>query len=90
LKKGDRTGIANLTVSVPGNEVTGTLSDPLGQIWQFQNGQVATNQLTFDVTVCEHGGTKNIHFVGQVEDDSITLHNESSGRPGQNHDFLQD
>ena len=83
LKKGDTTGTANLMVSVSGNEVTGTLSDPSGQIWQLQNGKFEANQLTFDVTAREHGGTKNIHFFGQVEGDSITLHNESNGRPGQ-------
>src|SRR5215469_11226292 len=83
LKKGDRIGTATLTVGVSGNEVTGTLSDPSGQIWQLQNGKCEANQLTFDVTAREHGGTKNIHFFGQVEGDSITLHNESNGRPGQ-------
>ena len=83
LNKGDRTGIANLTVSVSGSEVRGTLRDPSGQLWQMQNGKFEANQLTFDVTAREHGGTKNIHFVGQVEVDSITLHNESNGRPGQ-------
>jgi len=82
LKNGDRTGTANLTVSVSGSEVIGTLRDPSGQIWQLQNGKFEANQLTFDVTAREHSGTKNIHFAGQVEVDSITLHNESSGRPG--------
>jgi len=62
LKKGGRTGAASLTVRVSGNEVTGTLSDPSGQIWQLQNGKFEANQLTFDVTAREHGGAKNIHF----------------------------
>ena len=83
LKKGDKTGAANLTVSVSGNEATGTLSDPSGQIWQLQNGKFEANQLTFDVTARERGGTNNIHFFGQIEGDSITLHNESNSRPGQ-------
>jgi hypothetical protein len=83
LKKGDRTGAATLTVSVSGNEVSGTLSDPSGQIWQLQNGKFEANQLPFDVSAREHGGTKNIHFFGQVEGDSITMHKESNGRPGQ-------
>ena len=83
LKKGDRTGTANLTVSVSGNEVTGTLIDPSGQIWQLQNGKFEGSQLTFDVTAREHGGSKDIQFFGQIEGDSITMRNESNGRPGQ-------
>ena len=83
LKRGDRTRKATLTVSVSGTEVTGTLSDPSGRILQLENGKLESSQLTFDVTGREHGGSKNIHFSGQVEDDSITLHNESNGTPGQ-------
>jgi hypothetical protein len=87
LKKGDRTGTAILTVSVSGREVTGTLSDPSGQIWQLQNGNLEGSRLTFEVTAREHGGSKNIHFFGQVEGDSITMHNESNSRPGQTMSF---
>lgn len=83
LKKGDRTGTANLTVSVSGSGVTGTLSDPSGQIWQIENGKLEADRLTFDITAHEHGGTKNIHFFGSFADDAITLRNESRGRPGQ-------
>lgn len=36
LRRGDRTGAATLTVSVYGAEVTGTLSDPSGQLLQLQ------------------------------------------------------
>lgn len=83
LNRGSRTGTANLTVNVSGAEVTGTLTDPSGQVWQLQNGKFEGSQLTFDVTAREHGGSKNIHFFGQIEGDSITMHNESNGRPGQ-------
>lgn len=83
LNRGSRTGTANLTFNVSGAEVTGTLTDPSGQVWQLQNGKFEGSQLTFDVTAREHGGSKNIHFFGQIEGDSITMHNESNGRPGQ-------
>jgi hypothetical protein len=82
-KKADRTGTASLTVNVSGTEVTGTLSDPSGHIWQLQNGKLEASQLTFDVTARQRGGSKNVHFFGQIERDSITMHNESNGRPGQ-------
>ena len=89
LKKGDRTGTASLTLGVSGTEVTGTLSDPSGQVWEIRNGNLQGNQLTFDVTAREHGGTKNIHFFGQVEKGALTLQNESRGRPGQTMTFYR-
>ena len=87
LKKGDRAGTATLNMSISGSDVTGTLSDPSGQVWQIENGKLEGNQLTFHVTAREHGGTKNIHFFGQVADELITLHNESHGKPGQTMSF---
>jgi hypothetical protein len=83
VKRGGRTGTANLTVSVSGKQITGTLSDPSGQIWQIQNGKLEGSQLTFDVTAGEHGDSKNIHFFGQIEGDSITMQNNSGGRAGR-------
>lgn len=83
LKKGDRTGTSVMDLTVSGTQVTGTLSDPSGQIWQIENGKLEGDQLAFDVTAREHGGTKRIHFFGQVTNDLITLHNESKGKPGQ-------
>jgi hypothetical protein len=50
LKKGDRTGTASLRLGVSGTEVTRTLSDPSGQVWEIRNGNLQGNQLTFDVT----------------------------------------
>ena len=82
LKKGDRTGTSVMDLTVSGTQVTGTLSDPSGQIWQIENGKLEGDQLAFDVTAREHGGTKNIHFFGQVTADAITLHNESNGKQG--------
>ena len=49
LKKGDRTGAAVMDVTLSGAQVTGTLSDPSGQIWQIENGKLEGDQLTFDV-----------------------------------------
>ena len=82
LTRGDRTGVAVLNLKVAGNQVTGTLSDPSGQTLQIKNGEIERAQLTFDVSASEHGGTKNIHFYGQVTADTITLHNESNGKQG--------
>ena len=87
LKKGDRTGTSVMDLTVSGTQVTGTLSDPSGQFWQIENGKLEGDQLTFDVTAREHGGTKKIHFFGQVTNDLITLHNESRGKQGQTMSF---
>ena len=87
LQKGDRTGISVMDVSLSGTRVTGTLSDPSGQIWQIENGKLEGDQLAFDVTAREHLGTKKIHFFGQVGDGLITLHNESRGKRGQTMSF---
>lgn len=87
LKKGDKTGTATLNMTVSGTSVTGTLSDPSGQVWQIENGKLEGNQIAFDVTAREHGGTKSIHFFGEVADGLITLHNESHGKRGQTMSF---
>ena len=87
LRKGDRTGTSVMDLTRSGTQVTGTLSDPSGQIWQIENGKLEGNQLTFDVTAREHGGTKKVHFFGQVADGLITLHNESHGKRGQTMSF---
>jgi hypothetical protein len=76
-----------MDLNVSGQELTGTISDPSGQTLQIKNGKIEGNELTFDVTAREHGGTKNVHFFGQVEGDLITLHNESNGRQGQTMSF---
>ena len=76
-----------MDVTLSGTQVTGTLSDPSGQIWQIENGRLEGNQLTFDVTASEHGGKKKIHFFGEVTTDVITLHNESRGKQGQTMSF---
>ena len=87
LTKGGKTGTANLNMSISGTAVTGTLSDPSGQVWQLENGKLEGSQLTFDVTARERSSTKNINFIGQVADGLITLHNESRGKPGRTMSF---
>jgi len=82
LQRGDATGVAEMTLKVAGNHVTGTLSEPSGQTLQIENGVIESSQLNFDCSAGEHGGTKRIHFFGQVTADVITLHNESNGRQG--------
>ncbi len=83
LERGGNTGTFTMDLKISGNGVTGTLSDPSGPPWQIQNGTLEGNQLTFDVTAPEHGHTKNIHFMGDVGDDWITLRNESRGKQGR-------
>jgi len=87
LKRGDRTGTATMNVVVSRNQVTGALSEPSGQTLQIENGKIEGAQLTFDVWARERGGTKPIHFFGQVADDVITLNNESRGKRGQSMRF---
>jgi hypothetical protein len=83
LERGGRTGVFTLNLQVSGNRVTGTLNDPSGQVLQIENGRLEENQLSFDVSAREHGGTKPIHFVGDVEEGVITLHNTSRGKEGR-------
>jgi len=90
LKRGDKTGTATLNMSISGVTVSGMLSEPSGQVWQIKNGKLEGNQLTFDVTAREHGGTKNIHFFGEVADGLITLQSESHGKRGQTWSFHHD
>ena len=87
LNKGDRTGTVIMDVTLSGTQVTGTLSDPSGQISQIENGRLEGKQLTFDVTAREHGGKKKIHFFGEVTANVITLHNESRGQQGHTMSF---
>jgi hypothetical protein len=82
LQRGDATGVAVINLKVDGNRATGTLSDPSGQTLEMENGVFEGGKLSFNCSASEHGGTKNIHFFGQVTNDAITLHNESNGKQG--------
>jgi hypothetical protein len=82
LKRGNATGEAVMTLKVAGNQVTGTLSDPSGQILQIENAAIKDGQITFDASAEEHGRDKRIHFFGQITEDVITLHNQSNGKQG--------
>ena len=83
LERGDRAGVFTLDFQVSGKQVMGTINDPSGQVLKIENGSFEGNQLSFDALAAEHGGTKLIHFFGEVEDDVITLHNTSRGKPGR-------
>ena len=87
LTRSDRTGVAVMTLKVQGTQVTGTLSEPSGQTLEIENGKIEDGRLTFDASASEHGGTKNIHFFGQVTAEEITLHNESNGKQGMTMKF---
>jgi uncharacterized protein involved in outer membrane biogenesis len=87
LARGDRTGVAVMTLKVEGTQVIGTLSEPSGQTLEIENGKLEEGRLTFDASASEHGGTKNIHFFGQVTAGEITLHNESDGNQGMTMTF---
>ena len=87
LSRGDRTGVAVMTLKVAGNQVAGTLSEPSGQTLEIENGRIEDGRLTFDASASEHGGTKNIHFFGQVTAEEITLRNESNGKQGMTMTF---
>ena len=87
LSRGDRTGVAVMTLKVAGNQVAGTLSEPSGQTLEIENGRIEDGRLVFDASAGDHGGTKNIHFFGQVTAGEITLHNESNGKQGMTMTF---
>jgi len=83
LERGGRSMRSTLDLKVSGNQVTGTIDLAPEVTVQIRNGKFEGSQLTFDVTAPEHGGTKEIHFVGDVQDEVITLRNESRSRPGR-------
>jgi len=87
LSRGDRTGVAVMTLKVAGNQVAGTLSEPSGQTLEIENGRIEDGRLVFDASASEQGGTKNIHFFGQLKAGEITLHNESNGKQGMTMTF---
>ena len=74
---------STMTLRVSGDQVTGTIDLAPDVTVQIRNGKIEGSQLTFDVTAPEHGHTKEIHFVGDVQNDAITLRNESHGRQGR-------
>jgi len=83
LERGGRSMRSTLDLKVSDNQVTGTIDLAPEVTVQIRNGKFEGSQLTFDVTAPEHGGTKEIHFVGDVQDEVITLRNESRSRPGR-------
>lgn len=83
LERGSRSMTSVMTLKLSDNQVTGTIDLAPNVTVQIRNGKLENTQLTFDVTAPEHGGTKEIHFVGEVQSDVITLRNESRGRQGR-------
>jgi hypothetical protein len=74
---------STMELKLSGDQVSGTIDLAPGVKVQIQNGKLEGNQLTFDVAAPEHGHKKNIHFIGDLSDDSITLRNESGGKQGR-------
>lgn len=83
LERGSRSMTSVMTLKLFDNQVTGTIDLAPNVSVQIRNGKLENTQLTFDVTAPEHGRTKEIHFVGEVQSDVITLRNESRGRQGR-------
>lgn len=83
LEKGGRSMTSIMNLRASGNQVIGTIDLAPHVTVQIRNGKFEGSQLTFDVTAPEHGRTKEIHFVGDVGDDAITLRNESQGKQGR-------
>ena len=83
LQRGGQTRTLKMDLKVAGNAVTGTIDVAPDVSAQIQNGKFEGDQLTFDVIALEHGHTKNIHFTGDVGEDTITLRNESRGKQGR-------
>lgn len=82
LSKGDKSGTATLDLRTSGRSISGTLSDPSGQVLTIHNGRLDGNHFTFDVTANEHGHPKDLHFVGQVESNDIKLHTVMGQKSG--------
>ena len=83
LERGGQTVTFKMDLKVSANYVTGTIDLAPDATTEIQNGKLEGDQLTFDVTAPEHGHKKNIHFIGDVGDDAITLRNESGGKQGR-------
>ena len=83
MERGTRSATLTMNLKAAGNRVTGSIDLTPDITVQIENGKLEGNQLTFDVAAPEHGHTKEIHFVGDVGDDAITLRNESRGKQGR-------
>lgn len=83
LQRGGQTRTLEMDLKVDGNSVTGTIDVAPDVTAQIQNGKLQGDQLTFDVIAPEHGHAKNIHFTGDLGEDTITLRNESRGKQGR-------
>jgi hypothetical protein len=87
LERGQQSMTFKMNLKVSGNSVTGTIDVAPDVTAEIQNGKLEGDQLTFDITAPEHGHTKSIHFTGDVDDDAITLRNESRGKQGRTMTF---
>lgn len=79
-QRGNKSGNFVMTLQVNGSRLTGMLNDASGQTLEIHNGNIAGDQLTFDVAAREHGQSKTIHFFGEKTADAITPRNESKGK----------
>src|SRR5215469_2958290 len=69
LERWGRSMTSVMDLKVSGDQVTGTIDLAPGMTLQIRNGQFEHSQFTFDVTAPEHGRMKEIHFVGEIQND---------------------
>ena len=60
------------------------------RVADFQSASCRATTPSLLTNAAISGGTKKIHFFGQVTHDLITLHNESGGKQGQTMSFRRD
>lgn len=75
------TVVMNLKAS--GADLTGTITLRRGMDMKIENGKLEGEKLSFDASADGPEGRKfNFHFIGELTGDSIKLHNEVNGQPG--------
>lgn len=76
----EKTCASALVLHASGDQISGTLTDCNGVVWQVQNGTLVKDELNFDASATENGGAKVLQFSGNISNGEIKLREETNGR----------
>ena len=76
----EKTCTAALVLRASGDQASGTVTDCNGAVWQVQSATLQEDELNFEVSVTENGGTTVLHLTGSFSNGEIKLREESDGQ----------
>jgi len=80
ITRGDRSGTARLDLKNSDGKISGTLSDPSGQVMKIENFKLEGNGFAFDAWGKQHGQPEKLHMVGEVGNGEVKLHKDTNGQ----------